>query len=125
MRLVPQAALSLVLAALATGATAAPPPVGSEDYQLTAPYSDWFRTLRNVEGELCCTLSDCRPVQARVTQDGHWEFLADPKHFTNGDNSWVRVPDDRVLRRPNPVGQPIACYVAGFPPFCFLPADAV
>ena len=111
--------------AAAAPALAAPPPVGSEDYELTAPYGDWFRSLRNAEGALCCTLSDCRPVQARVSNDGHWEFFADPKHFANADASWVRVPDDRVLRRPNPVGQPVACYIPGFPPFCFLPADAV
>jgi hypothetical protein len=119
------AALVVGTSSLAAPAFAVPPPVGSEDYQLTAPYGEWFRTLRNAEGTLCCTLSDCRPVQARISADGHWEFLADPKHFTNGDGRWVRVPDDRVLHRPNPVGQPIACYVAGFPPFCFVPADAV
>ena len=109
----------------ATPALATPPPVGSEDYQVTAPYNDWFRLLRNAEGTLCCTLSDCRPVDARISADGHWEFLADPKHFPGADGRWIRVPDDRVVRKPNPVGQPIACYVDGLPPFCFLPAQGV
>ena len=116
----------IVIALLAaTPALATPPPVGSEDYQVTAPYNDWFRLLRNAEGTLCCTLSDCRPVDARISADGHWEFLADPKHFAGGNNTWIRVPDDRVVRKPNPVGQPIACYVEGLPPFCFLPPQGV
>jgi hypothetical protein len=108
-------------------ATAAPPPAGGEDYKLTEPYSDFFRTLHDAQGELCCTLADCRPVEARPTADGSgWEFLADPKHFKNADGSWIKVPDDRILRgRPNPVGVPIACYEVGFPPFCFLPVSAV
>jgi hypothetical protein len=118
-------AFALASLLIATPALAAPPPTGSEDYEITAPHGAWFRSLRNAEGALCCTLSDCRPVQARVSGDGHWEFLADPRHFANADNSWIRVPDDRVLRRANPVGRPVACYIPGFPPFCFLPADAV
>ncbi len=115
----------LIAAPVTDRASAAPPPPGSEDFQVTAPYSDWFRALRNVEGTLCCTLADCRPVDARISADGHWDFLADPKHFTGGDNTWIKVPDNRVLRKPNPVGQPIACYVDGLPPFCFLPAEGV
>ena len=61
---------------IAPPALAAPPPTGSEDYLLTAPYGAWFGTLRNAEGAPCCTLSDCRPAEARIANDGHRE-LAD------------------------------------------------
>lgn len=117
----------MILAAvlIASPAFATPPPPGSEDALVTAPYGEWFSQLRNVQGGLCCTLADCRPVEARISADGHWEFLADPRHFAGGDGRWVTVPDERVLRQPNPVGQPIACYVNGFSPFCFLPAEGV
>ena len=119
------AALLIAAPFLGTPSFAKPPPAGSEDYEVTAPYGDWFKTLRDAGGALCCTLSDCRPVDARISAEGQWEFLADPKHFEGGDGRWVKVPDEKVLRRHNPVGQPIACYINGFPPFCFLPPEGV
>lgn len=79
------------------GASAAPP----EAVDLNSPLAQWYRSLHAPNSdELCCSIADCRPVQARRTMD-HWEILI-------GD-FWVNVPADRILRRHNMDGRPIAC----------------
>jgi hypothetical protein len=102
--------LRLLAAALiiAGGARAAPP----DGADPNGPMADWYRSLQAPDtGGSCCSLADCRPVEAR--QAGvHWEIWT--------ETGWQAVPLQRVLRRENLDGRPIACRRLG-EILCFVP----
>ena len=56
---------------------------------------DWYRGLLTPSGHSCCNgdtpekRGDCRPVQARPTDDGGWEA------FFGGE--WRPIPPERIL----------------------------
>jgi hypothetical protein len=109
--------LLVVLAALAAAlsASAQPPPGADPNSEL----GKWFKSLKSNNGLPCCDVSDCRRVQARLT-DGYYEALI--------DEHWARVPDDKIRHIENPTGQYVACYAyydgTRDPPphfFCFVP----
>ena len=106
---------------------AAPPPVGSEDWQIMHPFHEWIITQHAENGNWCCDFSDGRPVDARVNADGRWEAHVTPAHWPGVPDHWLVIPDDRVLHSGNPVGVPILWYNA--PPFdaafCFVPANGM
>lgn len=112
----------LVVAVAAGTALAAPPPVGSEDWEIMAPFSDWIRELQH-EGILCCTMADGRPVQAR-TRGETWQVRWRPGQLANAPTDWVDVPEKVILRIPNPIGMPIAFYLGG-QIRCFVPPGAI
>jgi len=88
------AAIALVCT---VGASAAPP----EAVDPSSPLAQWYRSLRAPNSDtLCCGIADCRPIQARQAED-HWEILI--------GNVWVSVPEERILKRYNMDGRPIAC----------------
>lgn len=94
LRTLKYAAIALVCT---VGASAAPP----EAVDPHSPLAQWYRSLHAPNsGDSCCSIADCRPVEARRTED-HWEILF--------GNVWIDVPEDRVLRRRNRDGRPIAC----------------
>lgn len=112
----------LVLAVAAGTALAAPPPVGSEDWEILAPHAEWIQGLqRNFVS--CCNLSDGRPVDARTVGD-RWQVRFRPGSLANAPLGWVDVPPDAVMPQANPVGMPIAFWVAGRV-LCFVPAGAI
>jgi hypothetical protein len=110
-----------LLVGLAGHQSAAEPPEStSGDGQAMAPYRDAIRSLRQRNGALCCSESDCRPAQYRVNGAGHYEVFvrklaADGSGWENGPDRWLEVPQDRVTppdRRPNlPFG--VACWQSG------------
>jgi len=115
----PLAALALL--ALATPALAAPPPVGSEDWKIMAPYKEWVTGQHDLAGRWCCDIADGRPVDARVVGD-HWEAHVTPQHFPGEADRWVVVPEDKITRSVNPMGTPILWLYQGRVQ-CFAPPD--
>lgn len=109
----------------AGAAQAAPPPVGSEDYELMHPYAEWVETQHNDKGYWCCNWSDGRTTDARINADGHWEVHLTRQHFPDlSADKWMIVPDDKVLHHGNPVGIPIVWYSARMDLiYCFDPAS--
>lgn len=114
------AAVILAASVASPAAWSAPPPVGSEDWEIMAPYAAWIETQRDQIGRICCDWSDARPVQVRQRL-GKWEvqFVRPrdlPPPYPDG---WQVVPDHAVLRDRNgravvsPVGLSIAWWYAG------------
>lgn len=99
----------------ATIAVAAPPE--NADPTL-APF---FHGLKQPDtGMSCCDVSDCRPVNIRVHENRLQVFI-DRKSFSGGTDAWVDVPPEKMLKpRPNPTGQPIACWSELYGVMCFL-----
>jgi hypothetical protein len=101
----------LLLSTLLDVAIALPP----SDADPNSPMGLWFRSLTVPRSGLsCCSIADCRVVEARLAGD-HWEVRA-------GD-SWMTVSPEVVLRRDNPDGRPVACLQAGAVR-CFVPPAA-
>lgn len=113
----------LVLAVVASTAVAAPPPVGSEDWEIMAPHAEWVRGLRSIYNVPCCDSSDCRPVEARATNNG-WQVRWRPGQLEGAPIEWTDVPEEAVLARENPVGVPVACWFGGRVA-CFVPGGAI
>jgi hypothetical protein len=109
-RLVATASLLLLSAHL--GVAMAQPPSSADP---NSPLGLWYRSLMvpNTESS-CCSIADCRPVQARLAGD-HWEVLT--------AYGWLSVPPELILRRDNPDGRPIACLHFGIIR-CFVPPPA-
>lgn len=100
-------------------AHAAPPPVGSEDWEVMAPHGAWFKDLKLPSGASCCDVADGRPVEARSVGD-RWQIRFRPGQLDGAPAAWVDVPEDAVLRVANPVGMPIAFWLGGVVR-CFVP----
>lgn len=128
--------LLVALLAVSSSASAAPP-AGSDQ---SSPLAQWYHTLTVPpamgfgDTALCCSVADCRNVQAEIRSDGHWWAYVDSKTFPNNpDNSyegaapngWVQVPDNAVLKRhDNPTGESVLCWYGG-EVRCFIPAGQV
>ena len=70
MKKVCAAAVAMMFAARAGAA----PPDGVDP---GSPLAQWYRSLRTPDtGVSCCSVADCRPVQARQVED-HWEVLTE------------------------------------------------
>lgn len=111
-------ALCLALAACKP-AYAAPPPVGSEDWEILAPHADWINGLA-ANGMRCCDWSDTRPVKVR-TQGDRWQVWLRAGQIAGAPaERWLDVPDAAVIRIANPVGMPIASWWGGSVR-CFVP----
>jgi hypothetical protein len=118
----------LVLGALlqaAPLADAAPPPVGSDDWNIMAPYRKWVTSQHDTSGAWCCDIGDGRPVEARIAADGdHWEAHVTKQHFPDEPEAWLPVPDEKIIRDANPTGTPILWLYQGRVQ-CFAPPDGV
>lgn len=75
--------------------------------------SDWFRSLRTPEGQSCCDESDCARTQSRLGPSGY--------QAQTPAGEWVDVPNDRILRRDNPTGVPVMCWLPHRGVICFVP----
>lgn len=119
----PVAALAGLAALLAAGlpAHAAPPPVGSDDWNIMAPYKEWVTSQHDGLGRWCCDIGDGRPVEARIDGD-HWEVHVTKTHFPDEPDRWLAVPDEKVTRNANPTGTPILWLYQGRVQ-CFAPPD--
>lgn len=104
--------LVFVLSALTLARLAyAAPPEGADP---NSPRAAWFNSLRTPEGASCCSIADCRPVEAQLVTDG-WQIRI--------DDEWVDVPPEVILRRDNQDGRPIACLYFG-KIRCFVPPNS-
>jgi hypothetical protein len=112
---------ALAFCVASTSALAAPPPVGSEDWNVMAPYKDWVTTQHDAKGRWCCDIGDGRPVEARIDGD-HWEVHVTPMHFPDEQDRWLPVPDEKITRAANPTGTPILWMYQGRVQ-CFAPPD--
>ncbi len=98
-------------------AEAAPPPLGSEDYEQLLPYAAWISKQAANNGGLCCSIADCRVVNWRMKGDAYEAFIAKTddrgfSKFPEGPDAWVAVPTDVIKREVNPTGRAIACWSA-------------
>ena len=106
----------LVLLLLATPLLAAPgyaaPPPGAD-----GSLAPWFQSLSAPGSNAsCCSIADCRNVQAEIRGDGHWWAWVDSRTFPDrAPNAWIMVPDDVILKRhDNPSGEKRwLCWYAG------------
>ena len=115
--LTPPVVLASVLAATVA---AAAPPVDSP-----GTYRSWFESLRQPKtGDGCCSIADCRHYPYRQGPGG-WEVwvefpgMTDPNGQAHPVARWLAVPNDVVLHRENPTGEPIAC-IWGSEVRCFV-----
>lgn len=115
---------ALLLAALLSVGTvqAAPPPKGTEDYEIMADYADWIAQL-HVDGVSCCSTADGRPVQARLHGE-HWQVRFRAGQLPGAPTEWTDVRDAAVYRGANPVGVPIAWWFGG-EIRCFAPPSGI
>ncbi len=84
-----------LLGALLAGmsAYAAPPPDASGQYR------DWFRSLKvpGVPGAICCTVADCRMVDARWNdRTQHYEARVTPETFSSALRRPVSQEDNEA-----------------------------
>jgi hypothetical protein len=102
----------LFLLSVLAGAAFGQPPAGADP---NSPLGLWYRSLTApYSGGSCCSVADCRPVEARLVGEG-WEIRV--------RGIWIEVPPSVVLKRDNPDGRPIACIFAG-DILCFVPPPA-
>lgn len=93
---------------LTTGmALAAPPP------NADGRFADWFRSLKDGMGHSCCDISDCRRTTARIGPAGY--------QARTPEGDWVDVPTEKIIRRDNPVGDAVMCWLPGRGVMCFVP----
>jgi hypothetical protein len=106
-------AAAFALALVAPPAHSRPPPGGVDP--LLAP---WFEDLRQPgTGHSCCSIADCRTVDARVVQDHYEAFI---------DDRWMVVPPDKILRRyDNPTGRAVVCWTPALGIMCFVQGPGV
>lgn len=87
--------------------------VGAPPENADPTLAPWFRSLAQPgTGISCCSLADCRPVDARITPSGYQIHVKD---------EWLTVPPEKILRgKENPTGKPVACVLNG-QVLCFVP----
>lgn len=103
-------------------AWAAPPPVGSEDWEILHPHAEWIRGLQ-IEGVLCCSIADGRPVEAR-SRAGIWQVRWRVGQLDGAPTEWTDVPAEVVMKMHNPIGMPVAFWW-GQQIKCFIPPGGV
>lgn len=103
-------AIIILLALLALLALISPALAHSPD----AAHGEWLSSLTNKWGGSCCNMQDCEHHPTRIVGD-HYEVLI--------KGEWRVVPEDAILRIPNPTGEPVACWY-GNAVRCFVPASA-
>ena len=84
----------------------------------------WFESLASGKGP-CCDGTDSKhltDVEWRV-KSGHYQVYLNQYEDGSGQNLWVDVPDEAVVRGPNRDGQTLVWPVWGTTPWvrCFLP----
>ncbi len=115
-------AFALVAAlGIAHAAHAAPPPVGSDDWQIMHPYAEWVTSQHDRRGYWCCDIDDGRPVDAKIVGD-HWEVHITKAHFPDEPDHWLAVPETKITAGGNPTGTPIVWLLHGHVQ-CFAPPD--
>ena len=103
------------LALLAAPARAKPP----EGYTPSPEESAWFKSLRQSNGNLCCSeQTDCRKVPAADirSRGPDWQFKATREIYgiENGDDEWHDIPPEIIehsrAAMANPTGEWVICF---------------
>ncbi len=118
--------LALLIVLSIGAAQAAPPPPESRDGRIMRGFEDWIRGQNNAAGRNCCNVSDGRPLdlsELRVT-DGHYQVLYAKRHWAEGTDEWIDVPDGALLKQMSPAGYAIA-WINGGRVDCLALAGAV
>ena len=97
-------AFALATAAL-TGSfelAAAPPPVGSKQWDMGRPFKDFIVNMKNKNGGSCCDLSDGRgDLEERILKDGRYQVRATNKAYDKyglpEEGEWIDVPEEAIL----------------------------
>ncbi|HTR15960.1 MAG TPA: hypothetical protein VMI52_02870 [Acetobacteraceae bacterium] len=103
--------LAVSLACMAPTALAAPPSAGSDEARDLGPYQAWFSQQHSAYGMSCCSVADGREVDVR---EEHGRFLVRFLHLETISGVrpdpavWYPVPEEAILRGPNPTGRAIA-----------------
>jgi hypothetical protein len=100
---------ALVLMA-AVHAHAAPPPGADPD----SPTAKWLQQWYDADGELCCSVADCRPtaVVPGDSESGLVAFIGRDRFGPTAPDQWMPV-DKRAYNPPkllNPTGSSWACW---------------
>lgn len=98
----------LALIGLTDMCLAAPPPVGSEDWQLMSPYRGEIERAEAESGARCCDWGDGRPVEARRAGQGWQVRFREGNAIGAPAGVWLDVPEAALVLAANPVGVPIA-----------------
>ena len=98
------AAVSLALSMLGMSfqSAASPPPVGSQQWNMTRPYKDFIVNMKNKNGGSCCDLSDGRGnLEERILPDGRYQVRATKDAYEDYDlpaeGQWIDVPEEAIL----------------------------
>jgi hypothetical protein len=79
---------------------------------------DWFRSLHNERGALCCDTADGVRIE-----DPHWKELPEGGYVVFARERWVRISPDQVVNPPDrKMGYAILWWPQNWDePSCFLP----
>lgn len=78
-----------------------------EQYRLTEPQMNWFRSVHSKDGVPCCDLADGHPTEMKRREDGI--YIPDPLHISG---PWLLVPKEAMtVPLNNPVGVATVWYV--------------
>lgn len=81
------------------------------------PTREWFKSLRNSRGDVCCDISDGHIAVWLRDSEGYQVLI---------EGHWYRVPDRAVLwYTPNKIGNAIVWYTLLHEIRCFLPESEV
>lgn len=123
--------VGLLAVAIAIPDAKGAPPDGVD---LSSPMSQWYQSLKvpNGNGAGCCSVADCRPVEARMGKSGYEAFVgkstfpdeADDLSHGAAPNAWLPVPEEAIIRPlANPSGSAVLCWYNGTIR-CFVPGGA-
>lgn len=108
------AAGALVLACVLTPVRGEWSKVADEWPDLTQVQKDWFIRQHNSSGFLCCSAADGHPVDWDIRDGHYWAYW---------DEKWQKVPDDVVIKVPNPVGRAVLWVNQSKQFRCFIPGS--
>jgi hypothetical protein len=115
----------VLLALIGPLSFAATPAVALPPQDADPAQARWYQSLLVPHSHAsCCSISDCRPVKARIQKD-HWQAFIDQHTFgQSAPNTWIDVPPAHILdHEPNPTGSAVACWFSG-KILCFIrPAE--
>lgn len=80
---------------------------------------EWFRSLRNSNGTLCCDEAD-----GHILGDGDWKIDDFGKYQVRFDGRWFEVPPQAVLTGHNRMGGAIVWIMNGHI-LCFFPGAMI
>ena len=88
--------------------------VAQEWGDLTPKQRSWFKEQRNANGFICCDVADGHPVD--------WD-VREGKYVAFWDGAWHEIPDEVIIKTPNPVGRAVLWLDPYRHARCFIPGS--